>query len=528
MVLSERELRRTLKRFKKDPIPFIEECIKVVHPVHGMVPFRLYPFQRIIVKALREERFNILRKFRQAGCTTLVAAFALWLCLFHKLKTVVILSIGDTEAVEVLERIKIMYEELPDWMKLVPNFRVVEKNKHTFKFANGSIIKSRPSGRESGRGLSGSLVIFDEAAFIENMETIWKAAYPTVSTGGSVFVLSTVNGIGNWYHETWEGAVKGTNYFNPVMIDYTDHPEYVFNEDWEKEYQTRNGESFYKKLEDKGIDIHAWEDITRKQVGPRGWKQEYLCEFLGTGDTYIDGEILTQLHENVNKKFHSRWNNRLRVWAEAHPAYEYLISADPSLGRERDSTVFQVFNLYDGTQVAEFKSATTPLDVASEFLVQLGREYNNAMIVPERNSIGVNLIEHLYRLGYDGVWCDDKGHPGFQMNQASREVALAIMEEFIRTRRIKINSQRAVDELLTFIVNDVGKAEADEGCHDDLVMALAIASFAMKDVISNTPIETTLGESNDITAEMYAKSFKHSIGTPGGIEEEDLKWLIGA
>ena len=268
-------LAKRKKLYENDPIRFIEDCIKVVHPVRGMVPFELYPFQKVIVNALVKKRFNILKKFRQAGCTTIVAAFALWLCLFQPLKTVVILSKGDVEATEVLDRIKVMYEELPKWVKLMQP--VTEKNKHVFQFANRSIIKSRSSGRESGRGLSGSLVIFDEAAFIESIDTIWKAAYPTVSTGGSVFVLSTVNGIGNWYHQTWEGAIAGTNYFNALDINYEEHPEYVRNDEWEEHYIKTRGKSFYKELEDKGIDIDKWVEVTKANIGPKAWKQEYEC-----------------------------------------------------------------------------------------------------------------------------------------------------------------------------------------------------------------------------------------------------------
>ena len=122
------EIKRRTSRYKADPIVFIEECIKVAHPVRGLVPFKLYPFQKLIIQALQTNRFNILRKFRQAGCTTLAAAFGLWLTMFHKLKSVVILSIGDTEATEVLDRIKIMYDELPSWFHKIPDFTTSKCN----------------------------------------------------------------------------------------------------------------------------------------------------------------------------------------------------------------------------------------------------------------------------------------------------------------------------------------------------------------------------------------------------------------
>ena len=109
----------------------------------------------------------------------------------------------------------------------------------------------------------------------------------------------------------------------------------------------------------------------------------------------------------------------------------------------------------------------------------------------------------------------------------NREQVLALMEEYIRTRRLKLNSERLILELLTFVVNDQGKAEADEGCHDDLVMSLGLAGHGLKDLLATTPMESTLGENHPIPAEAFSRAYKHSMPTFGDMEEEDLKWLIG-
>ena len=170
------ELAQEFKTCKEDPVYFISKYVKVVHPVRGLVPFRLYGFQKKIINNLESNRFNILRKFRQAGCTTIAAAYALWFIIFNKHKAVVILSKGDAESTEVLDRIKVMYDELPSFLK--PG--IIEDNKHTLKLSTNSTIKSRPSGKQSGRSLAGSLLIIDEAAFIDNIDTIWAAVYPII------------------------------------------------------------------------------------------------------------------------------------------------------------------------------------------------------------------------------------------------------------------------------------------------------------------------------------------------------------
>lgn len=271
------KLKKEWDKCKDDPVYFISKYIKVVHPVRGIVPFKLYPFQRYIVNCIQNNRFNILRKFRQAGCTTVSAAYALWMSTFQDHKTIVFLSVGDTESTEILDRIRIMHDELPTFLK-----QEAEGNMHNMKFANGSVIKSRPSGKQSGRSLSGSLLFIDEAAFIENIDTIWAAVYPIISTGGRAFVLSTVNGVGNWYHELWLKAQDPDHPFNPIQISKEDHPEYY--------RQTEGFDELYEEMEERGIDIDNWEEMTRANMTHKKWLQEYCCVVGETKVTVRDTE----------------------------------------------------------------------------------------------------------------------------------------------------------------------------------------------------------------------------------------------
>jgi len=102
--MEKSELIEEFRKCKEDPVYFISTYIKVTHPVRGLVPFKLYPFQKDILEALKDHRFNILRKFRQAGCTTICAAYSLWMIVFQKHKQVVILSKGDAESMLSLRK----------------------------------------------------------------------------------------------------------------------------------------------------------------------------------------------------------------------------------------------------------------------------------------------------------------------------------------------------------------------------------------------------------------------------------------
>lgn len=510
--MDKTKLVEEFKKCSEDPIYFISNYIKVTHPVRGLVPFKLYPFQIEIIEALQGNRFNILRKFRQAGCTTISAAYSLWMIVFQKHKQVVILSKGDAESTEVLDRIKIMYEELPSFIKPV----MVEDNKHTMKLATGSTIKSRPSGKQSGRSLAGSLLIIDEAAFIDNIHSIWAAVYPIISTGGRAFVLSTVNGVGNWYYDVYHKAISKENSFHAIDINWESHPEYKRMEGFEDLYET---------MEEKNLYVDDWEKTTRANMPHKQWLQEYECEFLGTGDTYLEGSLLARIFKEVNEDYWIKYNNKMRVWKEPEPEHEYSIGVDVSLGRDRDYSAFHIFNNYTGEQVAEFYSNKTPINELAQILTTEANLYNNACVIIERNTIGNNLVDWMFNvMEYDNLWIDDKSDFGIQITTKNREELLARMEEYIRNNTLRINSKRTVDELLTFIITDTGKVQADDQKHDDLIMSLSITVFLLHTLGENGPLELAKGEEVErkalepMRATVY-DSYDKQI-------EEDMRWLM--
>lgn len=517
--MTKLELKEEFQKCKKDKVYFISKYIKVEHQLLGLTNFELFPFQERIIRELDSYRFNILRKFRQAGCTTIACAYALHICVFEKNKTIPILSMGDIESTEVLARIKIMYDELPGFLK--PAITKGGDNKHNLELVTGCKIKARPGKKTSGRGLSGYLLIIDEAAFIDNIKDIWKAVYPIIATGGRVFMLSTVNGMGNFFHTMWMEALEKRNEFNYIDIDWREHPQYNYNPEYEWLYNLLT-------TKDPKYDVTKFEEVTRKNVGIKVWKQEYEKEFLGTGETYIDGEILTLLHNNASLEYVAKYNNRFRVWKEQEPFYEYVMAADVAMGRGRDYSAFHIINCYNGEQVAEFYSNKTPMDEFAHILATEGKRYNTALVIPERNTIGLSLIDYLLnREQYENVWMDSTGKFGFQVTMQNKDTLLADMEDAIRTKKVLLNSERTVKELLTFIVDENGKVKADEGQNDDLVMSLALTVYGLTKVITTTPgIITRLSDSVRQPLEILKADPNHKQYW-GGKSYEDVKWVLG-
>ena len=255
------------------------------------------------------------------------------------------------------------------------------------------------------------------------------------------------------------------------------------------------------------------------------WLQEYECEFLGTGDTYIEGYLLKRLVEEINKDYWIKYNNKMRVWKEPSAEYEYAIGVDVSLGRDRDYSAFHIFNVYTGEQVAEFYSNKTPINDLAQILTNEANLYNNAAVIIERNTIGNNLIDWMFNIyEYDNLWIDDKNDFGIQITTRNREELLARMEEYIRNNFVKLNSKRTIDELLTFIVDDNGKITADDGKNDDLIMSLASSVFLLHTLADIRPLEMAQNSEAERKPLEPFRSVVHD--SEDKKLEEDMRWLM--
>ena len=212
----------------KDPSHFMRKYCFIQHPQRGRVIFNLYPFQGKVLNLWRDNPYSIVLKSRQLGISTLAAGYSLWWMLFHKDKNVLCLATKQETAKNMVTKVKFMYDNLPSWLKIGAE----ENNKLTLRLDNGSQIKAVSAASDAGRSEAVSLLIIDEAAFIEHVENIWASAQQTLATGGGAIVLSTPNGTGNWFHQTWARAEAADNDFLPIKLPWYVHPER--DEAWRK------------------------------------------------------------------------------------------------------------------------------------------------------------------------------------------------------------------------------------------------------------------------------------------------------
>lgn len=205
----------------KNPQYFIKKYCMIQHPTKGKIPFHLYGYQETTLQEFLDHDRTIVLKSRQLGISTLIAAYALWLILFHGDKNVLVVAIDQNTSKNLVTKVSVMLDNLPSWLKV----NTTERNKLSIRLVNGSQIKAVASTGTSGRSEALSLVIIDEAAFVDAAEELWASLQQTLSTGGRGILLSTPNGTGNFFHKMWIKAEAGDNSFKTIRLPWQVHPE---------------------------------------------------------------------------------------------------------------------------------------------------------------------------------------------------------------------------------------------------------------------------------------------------------------
>lgn len=457
----------------KEPIYFMNKYVKIQHPVRGSLLFKTYPYQDDCVREFVQHRFNVVVKSRQLGLSTICAGYVLWYVLFHRDKNVIIIANKGKAAKNFLRKVKYGFDKLADSMKITG---IVTWRDDAIVFSNGSQVQAVNTTEDAGRSEAVSLLICDEAAHIEKFEEIWTAIYPTLTTGGSAIVLSTPKGMGNQFHKLYSEAVDGVNDFNPIDLPWTVHPEHN----------------------------QAWFDNETKGMSRQQIAQEMLCDFVSSGDTFLQHEEMDKLRGMLSQpiaregKDHNVW-----VWKSPEPAHTYIISADVARGDAFDNSTFHILDCITADVVAEYRGKLAP-DTFGDLMVQFGKLYNNALLCPENNSFGFMTQKRIKDLEYTNLYYESKHYKtvngkkqliegaiaGITTSKSNRNIVIGKLGEMIRNNKITVHSQRFVDEMKTFVWLN-GKAQAMKSKNDDLVISMAILCWVYSELYSNEEKKAT-------------------------------------
>ena len=216
--------------------------VEIYHYKHGQIPFINYKYQDRVIEGFENNKFNIVSKFRQAGLTTLSLLKSIHNCLFKNDQKINIVSRTDRESIDASYITQQVMDNLPKWM-YDPKQNNTSKYEKKFHTTNSRIYFNTPL---STIGQSSTCLIFNEAAFIEDMEKHWEAMYPIIANGSSVQVFSSVNGINSWYNKIYKEAIKGNNQFNPIAVDYWEHPTFS-NPEWVETVKSNYSKKIWKQ-----------------------------------------------------------------------------------------------------------------------------------------------------------------------------------------------------------------------------------------------------------------------------------------
>ncbi|HEU4322115.1 MAG TPA: terminase family protein [Roseiflexaceae bacterium] len=426
----------------------------------GVMPFKLWPAQVGVMWLLLTRRLVIILKARQLGISWVCCGYALWHCVFQPGKRVLLFSKNENDAKENLERVKKLFERLPEWMlEMLPV--LVTDNSEELVWSNGSKIESLPSSPDSGRGRTGSLVILDEAAFQLWADRLYAALKPTIDGGGQLIVLSSANGVGNLFHLLWTRAVAGLNAYAAVFLPWWTRPG--------------RDEAWYARQFEEYPD-------------PAIVRQEYPATaneaFLVSGRTRFSPDWISAQGAHVRSGIpRDQWPEALRklnlaggsltIYRLPDPEREYSLGADVAEGLEHgDYSVGEVLDSKSWEQCAELHGHWEP-DTFAALLDALATAYGCDPLI-ERNNHGHAVLLAFKHLNGRPMLGHDQ-RPGWLTNEQYKKIAIDFLAAALRDGSIIIHTLATLNELQIYSVLKNGSTGAPNGYFDDRVMALAIA-----------------------------------------------------
>ena len=501
----------------------------------GYVPFELFDGQRKLVANYKKHRFNLVLKYRQAGISTVTAAYSAVLTAFaspDRPEKVLILANKQETAIEFQNKIINFIKQLPDWV----NVSFDKSSQKHVRLSNGSEIKAVATSQDALRGYTPTVLLIDEAAFVEGGQELWTACLASIGTGGKAVLISTPNGLDPIYYASYEGAIKGDNSFCVTHLKWWQDPR--FNKDlrliktkdivdWIQKPNTEKHEDVIESVIDLHQDVIAkfiadgykphstwYENMCRDMnFNKRMINQELECAFIGSGDNVIEGEIIRkQEQENVRapEVKDKAWDSNLWIWKLPEKGHRYILALDVSRGDSEDATGMCIIDYDTFEQVLEYHGKVPP-DVAALIVDQYGRMYDALSTFDITGGMGIASTQKLKELNYpkkllhydnDGnnnsmyYMPDENAIPGINFASKNRRSQIvAALEEAVARGGFKIRSERLIAELKKFVYKN-GKPDHMKGSHDDLIMALGMCLF-----VANTSFKR-LQESDNMTRAM--------------------------
>ena len=494
------------KRLYSD-FPFYAKSALSIRTKEGAIaPLALNSAQKILDAAVQKQLKSegkiriIILKARQQGLSTYVGGY-----LYHSVsqkpakKAMVITHHSDSTRA-LFDMTKRFHQLVPEILK--PKTKYSSRRELSFDALDSSYVVATAGGDSIGRGETLTHLLCSEVGFWPKSTAadIWNGLLQAVPNAPetAVFIESTANGVSGIFHDLWKGAVEGSNGFVPVFIPWFTDETYIEDvpktfkrtpeeKEIAKKYKLNNGQLMFRrrKIAQNGIDL---------------FRQEYPAypseAFLTSGRPVFNPEQLQKcLEDAVDVKermgleadeFVNNNRGELTTYLPHDPGETgYVLGADSSMGiRNGDYSVAQILDSKK-RQVATWRGHVHP-DYFADVLAALGKYYNNAYVIVENNSHGILTCTRLgkdmaYQPFYTEVQVDkitdrETIKLGFTTTSKTKPLIIDQLRASVRDGDMVLNDKTTIREMMTYIVTESGAMEAEPGCHDDCVMALALAN----------------------------------------------------
>jgi hypothetical protein len=481
------------------------------------VPLDLFPDQISLIEDYEKFNENIALKYRQAGVSTVTAAWASKKLAFAKKskpeKVLIIANKLDT-SVEMANKIRSFTEQWPSWVGI--GFSNEKNAARHFKLNNDCEVKAVATSKDALRGYTPTILIFDEAAFIDADSDFWAACMASLSTGGKVIVVSTPNRQDPIYYEIYDQALRNMNDFkisemfwfkdprytkDLYMVKTTDLVHFLLNREeypqdavvdlsvdnpYERDHEITKDyiERGYKPCSDWFEKMVKKLKFDRRKVA-----QELECNFLSSGDNVFDSETLQRIKNNhIQEPKAKLMGNALWIFDEPEAGHKYVMGIDVSRGDSEDFSCIQIIDFDERKQVLEYIGKVPP-DIVAEIAYKWGTMYNAYCVIDLTGGMGVATARKLQEMNYrcgmyvDNVDTQNKWKwdpkmndkiPGINFN-SKRVQIISSFEEAIRHGFI-VRSTRLHNEMTGFIYIN-GRPDHQKNAHDDGIMSISMATY---------------------------------------------------
>jgi hypothetical protein len=475
------------------------------------VPLELFPDQIQLIKDYELYNENITRKYRQAGVTTVTAAWIsrrLQLAKPDEPERVLLIANKKDTAVEMANKVRHFLDQWPDWINV--GFSPDKNSESRFKLNNGCEVKAVATSADALRGYTPTILVFDEAAYIEAGDDFWAASMASLSTGGKIILVSTPNGYDPIYYGVYDQAIRGMNDFHITDLRWFKDPRYTKDLRWVKCqdicHYMLNREQYnddevvlydfdiekYAELEEDGYKpFSSWfESMSKKfKYDRRKISQELECDFLGSGDGIIPGDVQDNITKNMLRTPKEKYmQGTFWQWKEPVQGHRYIMGVDVSRGDSEDFSSINIIDFDEREQVAEYIGKIPPDDLAS-VAYKWGILYEAFIVIDITGGMGVATSRKLQEMNYRNLYIDGVNTkniweynskamekiPGLNFNNKRTQI-VAAFEEHLR-KGFQVRSSRLVNELNTFVYIN-GRPDHMKGHHDDAIMSMSMALYA--------------------------------------------------